>query len=59
MSDETVRVAIYGKGGIGKSVIATGLSASFALKGLKVLHVGCDPKSDSAIRLVDQAYSSA
>jgi len=47
------RIAIYGKGGIGKSVVATNLSASFADRGMKVLHVGCDPKSDSAVRLMD------
>ncbi len=47
------RIAIYGKGGIGKSVVATSLSAAFAMKGLRVLHVGCDPKADSAVRLMD------
>lgn len=47
------KIAIYGKGGIGKSVVATNLSASYALSGKKVLHVGCDPKHDSAIRLLD------
>jgi len=48
------KIAIYGKGGIGKSMIATGLSASFALRDLKVLHIGCDPKHDSAVRLLDE-----
>ena len=48
----TQLVAVYGKGGIGKSVVATNLSVCYALKGLKVLHVGCDPKADSASRLV-------
>lgn len=47
------RIAIYGKGGVGKSVVATSLSARFAQQGRKVLHVGCDPKHDSAVRLVD------
>ncbi len=53
MSDDVLRIAIYGKGGIGKSVVATNLSASFGLRGLKVLHVGCDPKADSAVRLME------
>jgi nitrogenase iron protein NifH len=46
-------IAVYGKGGIGKSVIATNLSARYALAGERVLHVGCDPKVDSAVRLLD------
>mgnify|MGYP002640930857 CR=1 FL=1 len=48
----SLRIAIYGKGGIGKSVVATSLSAAFAGKGMGVLHIGCDPKSDSAVRLM-------
>jgi nitrogenase iron protein NifH len=47
------KIAIYGKGGVGKSVIATALSATYAMSGKRVLHVGCDPKHDSAIRLID------
>jgi nitrogenase iron protein NifH len=46
------RIAVYGKGGIGKSVIATGLSAHYAIGGRRVLHVGCDPKRDSSLRLI-------
>lgn len=46
------RIAIYGKGGVGKSVVATSLSAHFGMSGKRVLHVGCDPKHDSAIRLL-------
>ena len=42
-----LKIAIYGKGGIGKSTIATHLSAAFAKRGKKVLHVGCDTKFDS------------
>ena len=47
------QIAIYGKGGIGKSVVATNLTARYALGGARVLHVGCDPKVDSAVRLLD------
>ena len=46
-------VVIFGKGGIGKSTIAANLSTVYALQGLKVLHVGCDPKHDSTLGLVD------
>lgn len=42
-----MRLAIYGKGGIGKSTIAANLSAAWANRRRKVLHIGCDPKSDS------------
>lgn len=43
----TLRIAFYGKGGIGKSTIATNVSALLAKSGKKVLHIGCDPKADS------------
>ncbi|MFA6316012.1 MAG: AAA family ATPase [Elusimicrobiota bacterium] len=46
------KIVIYGKGGIGKSTLAANLSVVFAKKGLRVLHVGCDPKHDSAASLV-------
>lgn len=42
-----MRIAFYGKGGIGKSTIAANVSASLAEAGKKVLHIGCDPKADS------------
>ena len=48
------KIAIYGKGGIGKSMVATSLSIFYAQQGQRVLHVGCDPKSDSAVRLLEQ-----
>lgn len=41
------RIAVYGKGGIGKSTLAANLSASLGLVGRQVLQVGCDPKQDS------------
>jgi nitrogenase iron protein NifH len=41
------QIAIYGKGGIGKSTIATNLCMALREQGLKVMQVGCDPKRDS------------
>lgn len=49
------KIAVYGKGGVGKSVVATSLSACYGMGGKRVLHIGCDPKHDSAIRLIDGA----
>lgn len=46
-----MRLAVYGKGGIGKSTVCANLSVSLALRGNKVLQIGCDPKHDST-RLV-------
>lgn len=45
------RVAIYGKGGIGKSTIVSNLSATMAMRGKTVMQIGCDPKADSTINL--------
>ncbi len=44
-------IAIYGKGGIGKSFTTTNLSATFALMNQRVLQLGCDPKHDSTTSL--------
>jgi chlorophyllide a reductase subunit X len=44
-------IAIYGKGGIGKSFTTTNLSATFAMMGKRVLQLGCDPKHDSTTSL--------
>ncbi|QDL97702.1 AAA family ATPase [Rhodopseudomonas palustris] len=41
------KIAIYGKGGIGKSTTVSNLSAALARRGLKVMQIGCDPKADS------------
>ncbi|MFB2552383.1 chlorophyllide a reductase iron protein subunit X [Ensifer soli] len=44
---ETQIIAIYGKGGIGKSFTLANLSYMLAQLGKKVLLIGCDPKSDT------------
>ena len=44
---ETQIIAIYGKGGIGKSFTLANLSYMMAQQGKKVLLIGCDPKSDT------------
>ena len=41
------KIAIYGKGGIGKSTTTSNLSAALAGKGYHVMQIGCDPKADS------------
>ena len=41
------QIAIYGKGGIGKSTASSNLSMAFRERGLEVMQVGCDPKRDS------------
>ncbi|MDI9632925.1 MAG: Ni-sirohydrochlorin a,c-diamide reductive cyclase ATP-dependent reductase subunit [Methanolinea sp.] len=46
------QIALYGKGGIGKSTTAANISAALALRGLDVLQIGCDPKRDSTRMLV-------
>jgi len=47
-----LKVAIYGKGGIGKSTITSNLAAAFAAMGKRVIQIGCDPKADSTINLL-------
>ncbi len=48
-----MELAIYGKGGIGKSTISANISASLAMDGKKVLQIGCDPKHDSTRQLLN------
>lgn len=44
----TYHIAIYGKGGVGKTTLATNISASLVEAGFSVALVGCDAKGDSA-----------
>ncbi len=46
------KIAIYGKGGIGKSTTTANLAAALAENGKKVIQIGCDPKADSTCNLV-------
>jgi chlorophyllide a reductase subunit X len=47
VTKKTQIIAIYGKGGIGKSFTLANLSYMMAQQGKKVLLIGCDPKSDT------------
>ena len=47
-----IKIAIYGKGGIGKSTVTSNLSAAFAYLGKRVIQIGCDPKADSTANLL-------
>ena len=46
-----MKLAVYGKGGIGKSTMSCNISIAFARRGKKVLQIGCDPKHDSTFTL--------
>ncbi len=47
-----LKIAVYGKGGIGKSMVTGNLAAAFSVLGKKVIQIGCDPKADSTINLL-------
>ena len=47
-----LKIAIYGKGGIGKSTVTSKLAAAFSALGKRVIQIGCDPKADSTINLL-------
>jgi chlorophyllide a reductase subunit X len=47
VTKETQIIAIYGKGGSGKSFALSNLSYMMAQQGKRVLLIGCDPKSDT------------
>ena len=46
-----IKIAVYGKGGIGKSTTVSNLSAALAERGVRVMQIGCDPKADSTALL--------
>ena len=50
------QIAIYGKGGIGKSTTTSNISAALSRQGYKVMQFGCDPKADSTNTLRDGTY---
>ncbi len=51
LSKRPLQIAIYGKGGIGKSTIAANVAAALSVMGYRVLLVGCDPKHDCTLCL--------
>jgi len=46
-----MKLAVYGKGGIGKSTTSCNISVALARRGKKILQIGCDPKHDSTFTL--------
>ncbi len=56
MAKKIKQIAIYGKGGIGKSTTTSNISAALSTAGYKVMQFGCDPKSDSTNTLRDGKY---
>lgn len=56
MAKKATQIAIYGKGGIGKSTTTSNLSAALSKLGYRVMQFGCDPKSDSTNTLRNGTY---
>lgn len=56
MARKLKQLAIYGKGGIGKSTTTSNISAALAEAGYRVMQFGCDPKADSTNTLRDGSY---
>jgi nitrogenase iron protein NifH len=50
------KIAIYGKGGIGKSTISSNLTAALTYMNFSPAQVGCDPKADSVNTLIDGQF---
>ncbi|OAA83826.1 AAA family ATPase [Clostridium ljungdahlii] len=49
-----IKIAVYGKGGIGKSTTVSNISAALSDRGIRVMQIGCDPKADSTVSLHDK-----
>jgi nitrogenase iron protein NifH len=56
MAKKPKQIAIYGKGGIGKSTTTSNISAALSVAGYRVMQIGCDPKSDSTVTLRGGEY---
>lgn len=56
MKKKITQIAIYGKGGIGKSTTTSNISAALSKMGYRVMQFGCDPKSDSTNTLRNGKY---
>jgi nitrogenase iron protein NifH len=56
VSKQLKQIAIYGKGGIGKSTTTSNISAALSDMGYRVMQFGCDPKADSTNTLRDGTY---
>ncbi len=56
MTKKMKQIAIYGKGGIGKSTTTSNITAALAEMGYKVMQFGCDPKADSTNTLRGGSY---
>ena len=56
MAKKIKQIAIYGKGGIGKSTTTSNLSAALSVAGFRVMQFGCDPKADSTSTLRNGSY---
>jgi nitrogenase iron protein NifH len=48
-----IKIAVYGKGGIGKSTTTSNLTAALTEEGYQVMQIGCDPKADSTKNLLE------